>query len=90
MRGGGLQGGSLFGTLGKLLSNIPIVGDIIGGLFPSDEDDSAAPAPPVNPYAMVPLQCMHPPAALPAAAPKKSAAKTSASTGSGRWKRHLK
>lgn len=99
MRGGGLQGGSLFGTLGKLISNIPIVGDILGGLFPSDEDDYAAAAPPANPYAayanpyaMVPPQYMHPPAALPAAvpAPKKSAAKAPASTGSGRWKRYLK
>ena len=29
--------GSLFGTLGNLLRGIPIVGPLLGNLFPSDE-----------------------------------------------------
>jgi len=37
MRGAGLQAGSLFGSLGKALSGIPIIGPILGNLFPSDE-----------------------------------------------------
>jgi hypothetical protein len=36
MRGGGL-GGSLFGSIGNLLRGIPIVGPLLGNLFPSDE-----------------------------------------------------
>jgi len=45
MRGAGLQAGSLFGSLGKALSGIPIIGPILGNLFPSDE----APQPQVSP-----------------------------------------
>jgi hypothetical protein len=39
LRGGGLQAGSLFGTLGKIVKSIPIVGDILGGLFGDDEEE---------------------------------------------------
>jgi len=39
MRGGGLQAGSLFGTIGKVVRSIPIVGDILGGLFGDDEEE---------------------------------------------------
>jgi len=35
---GGLQAGSLFGTIGKVVRSIPIVGDILDGLFENDED----------------------------------------------------
>jgi len=37
MRGACLQEGSLFGSLGKVLSGLPIIGPILGNLFPSDE-----------------------------------------------------
>jgi hypothetical protein len=37
LRGAGLQAGSLFGSIGKALSGLPIIGPILGNLFPSDE-----------------------------------------------------
>jgi len=39
MRGAGLQAGSLFGSIGKVLSGIPIVGPLLGNLFPNDEEE---------------------------------------------------
>lgn len=57
LRGGGLQGGSLFGTLGKLVKSIPIVGDVLGGLFGGDEEEekqSIARASPTPQYAPAP------------------------------------
>jgi len=71
MRGGGLQAGSLFGTIGKVVRSIPIVGDILGGLFGDDEEQQQQPQ--VQPvyitqpqYAPQQLRTAPPPRALPA------------------------
>jgi hypothetical protein len=43
VRGGGLQAGSLFGSIGDVVRGIPIVGPLLGSFFPSEKKEQEQP-----------------------------------------------